>query len=184
MTSWRTRHSYLARKFGHFFLLLRTFRAERGLAIVGALSLAGLALMQFVRVERQNARIDEADTIEVQTRMPAQIAGIVHRACRDCHTEQTVWPWYSNGTPMLWLMVADVSAGREHMNFSKWGRYRVGEQIARLTAICEMVQKGKMPLWYYRPLHRSASLSGNDIAQLCAWTNSQSTQLLGVAHGK
>ena len=76
MTSWRTRHSYLARKFGHFFLLLRTFRAERGLAIVGALSLAGLALMQFVRVERQNARIDEADTIEVQTRMPAQIAGI------------------------------------------------------------------------------------------------------------
>jgi hypothetical protein len=82
---------------------------------------------------------------------------------------------------MLWLMVADVNAGREHMNSSKWGRYRVGEQIARLTAICEMVQKGKMPLWYYRPLHRSASLSGSDIAQLCAWTNCQSTQLLGVA---
>ena len=56
MTSWRTRHSYLARKFGHLFLLLRTFRAERGLAIVGALSLAGLALMQFVRLERQNRR--------------------------------------------------------------------------------------------------------------------------------
>jgi Haem-binding domain len=85
---------------------------------------------------------------------------------------------------MLWLMVADVNAGREHMNFSKWGRYRLGEQIARPTAICEMVQKGKMHLWYYRPLHRSASLSGNDIAQLCAWTNSQSTQLLGVANGK
>jgi hypothetical protein len=73
MTSWRTRHSYLARKFGHFFLLLRTFRAERGLAIVGALSLAGLALMQFVCVERQNrrSRYDRGTA-----RMPAQIAGI------------------------------------------------------------------------------------------------------------
>ena len=148
--------------------MVGTFRkAERGFAILGALSLAGLALMQFARIDRQDARIDESDTIEVQTRMPAQIAGIVHRACRDCHTEQTVWPWYSNGTPMLWLMVADVNAGREHMNFSKCGRYRVGEQIAMLTSICEMVQKGKMPLWYYRPHHRSASLSGNDIAQLC-----------------
>ena len=117
MTSWRTRHSYLARKFGHFFLLLRTFRAERALAIMGALALAGLAVMQFVRVECQNTTIDEAGTIEVQARMPAQIAGILHRDCRDFHTEQTVWPWYSNATPMIWLMVADVNAGREHMNF-------------------------------------------------------------------
>jgi hypothetical protein len=159
-------------------------RAGRGFAILGALSLAGLALIQVVRIDRQNTRIDETETIEVQTRMPAQIAGILHRACRDCHTEQTVWPWYSNVAPMHWLMVADVNAGREHMNLSKWGRYRVGEQIARLNGICEMVRKGKMPLWYYRPLHPSASLSANDVAQLCAWADSESTRLAGGADGK
>jgi hypothetical protein len=47
---------------------------------------------------------------------------------------------------MLWLMVADVNAGREHMNLSNWGRYRLGEQLARLSAISEMVRKDKMPL--------------------------------------
>jgi hypothetical protein len=143
----------------------------------GGLFLAGLAVMQFARVDRHDTRIDETETIEARTQMPTQIAGILHRACRDCHTEHTVWPWYSNVAPMLWLMVADVNAGREHMNLSKWGRYRLGEQLARLSAICEMVRKDKMPLWYYRPLHPSASLSGNDAAQLCAWADSQSTLL-------
>jgi hypothetical protein len=159
-------------------------KAERGFAILGGMSLAGLALMQFLRIDRQDTRIDETDKIEVETRIPAQIANILHRACRDCRTEQTVWPWYSNVAPMHWLMVADVNAGREHMNLSNWGRYRPGEQIARLTAICDMVRKGKMPLWYYRPLHPSASLSSNDVAQLCAWTDSQNTLLLGGAGGK
>jgi Haem-binding domain len=156
-------------------------KVERGLAVLGGLSLLGLAAMQFARVDRHDPRIDETETIEARTQMPAQIAAILHRGCRDCHTENTVWPWYSSVAPMLWLMVADVNAGREHMNFSKWGRYRLGEQLARLGTICEMVRKDKMPLWYYRPLHPSASLSGNDVAQLCAWTDSESALLAGGA---
>lgn len=159
-------------------------RTERGLAILGALSLTGLALIQFARIDRQNPRVNEAETIQVLTGMPPQIAGILYRACRDCHTEQTVWPWYSNFVPMHWLMVADVNAGREHVNFSRWGRYRIGEQIARLNGICEMVRSEKMPLWYYLPLHSSASLSAKDVAQLCAWTDSQSRLLVGDAGGK
>jgi hypothetical protein len=98
-------------------------------------------------------------------------------ACRDCHTEQTVWPWYSRVAPMHWLTTADVYAGREHMNLSRWGRYRTGEQIAKLNAICDMVRKGKMPLWYYRPLNPSTSLSRDDVAELCAWTDAQMLDL-------
>jgi hypothetical protein len=98
--------------------------------------------MQFARIDRQNVRIDETDTIEARMHMPTQNAGILHRACRDCHTEQTVWPWYSKVAPMHWLTTADVYAGREHMSLSKWGRHRAGEQIARLTAICDTVRKG------------------------------------------
>jgi hypothetical protein len=110
--------------------------------------------------------------------MPAQIAAILHRACRDCHTDHTDWRWYSSVAPMLWLMVADVNAGREHISLSKWGRYRLGEQLARLGTICKMVRKDKMPLWYYRSLHPSASLSGNDVVQLCGWADSESPLLV------
>jgi heme-binding protein len=159
-------------------------KAEHGFAILGLFALAGFGLMQFVRVDRQNARIDETDTIETRTQMPVKVAAILHRACRDCHTEQTVWPWYSNVAPMLWLMAADVNTGRERMNLSRWGRYRPGEQVARLNNICEMVRRHKMPLWYYRPLHPSASLSGDDVAQLCAWTDSLSAQLTGSPGGQ
>ena len=156
---------------------------ERGLAILGALSLAGLAAMQFARVDRRNFRVDETDTIEARMPVPAPVSAILHRACRDCHTDQTVWPWYSAVAPAHWLMTADVNTGREHMNLSRWGRYRLGEQVARLNGICDMVRSGKMPLWYYRPLHPSVSLSANDVAQLCAWTDSQSTQLVNGARG-
>lgn len=92
MTSWRTRHSYLARKFGHFFL--RTSRAERALAIVGALALDGLAVMQFVRVERQNTTIEEAHRgTDAYARpdcrhSPPRLPGLPYRADRLAMVQQ------------------------------------------------------------------------------------------------
>ena len=78
---------------------------------------------------------------------------------------------------MHWLTTADLYAGREHMNLSRCGRYRTREQIAKLNAICDMVRKGKMPLWYYRPLNPPTSLSRDDVAELCAWTDAQMLDL-------
>jgi len=130
--------------------------------------------MNVARVQRTNMPIEPAQTIEAQTKMPQNVAAIIHRACQDCHSEQTRWPWYTNVAPSLWLMSADVYGAREHMNLSTWGRYTREERTDRLIAVCEMVASNKMPLWYYKPMHYPAAwLSESDKRVICDWAKAE-----------
>jgi len=79
---------------------------------------------------------------------------LLARACFDCHSNQTVWPWYSAVAPVSWLLQNDVDDGRRHVNFSEWDRLQRG-----LRGVRNDVMGGKMPPWYYLPLHPRARLS-------------------------
>lgn len=76
------------------------------------------------------------------------------RACFDCHSNETVWPWYSNVAPLSWLVQRDVEVGRAVVNFSEWGRPQ--EEAAESA---QTVREGEMPPWWYLPLHPPARLS-------------------------
>ena len=83
-----------------------------------------------------------------------QTRDLVTRACYDCHSNQTTWPWYSNVAPLSWLIQRDVEEGRSRLNFSEWNQQRREvENVARL------VQGGTMPQWYYVFLHPTANLT-------------------------
>lgn len=83
-----------------------------------------------------------------------QTRDLFHRACFDCHSNETVWPWYSNVAPVSWLVQHDVDGGRRHLNFTGWDRpQRNSDHIA------EQVNGGDMPPWYYLPMHPPARLS-------------------------
>lgn len=77
------------------------------------------------------------------------------KACADCHSNETTWPWYSHVAPVSWLVQRDVEEGREHFNVSVWGvqKKNEGDEAA------EVVQKGEMPLWFYSIPHPEAKLS-------------------------
>jgi Haem-binding domain len=76
------------------------------------------------------------------------------RACFDCHSNETVWPWYSLVAPVSWLNQRDVDKGRRKLNFSEWDRpWKEGHESAKT------VRKGKMPPWFYIALHPDAQLS-------------------------
>ena len=84
------------------------------------------------------------------------------RACFDCHSNETVWPWYSNIAPVSWLMQNDVIEGRRVLNFSDWNttrRVRGGE-------IIEVSAEGEMPPASYMPLHPKAQLNSNERTDL------------------
>lgn len=66
------------------------------------------------------------------------------QACFDCHSNQTVWPWYSNIAPLSWLIERDVKEGRRELNFSEWNRTQDEAHESAGT-----VRKGSMPPWYY-----------------------------------
>jgi hypothetical protein len=92
-------------------------------------------------------------TAEPQWDSP-QTRDLVTRACYDCHSNQTTWPWYSNIAPVSWLIQHDVEEGRSRLNFTEWNRpQRETEDAAR------QVQRGAMPQSYYVMLHPAANLS-------------------------
>ena len=83
---------------------------------------------------------------------------LAQRACFDCHSNETIWPWYSNVAPVSWLVYFDVVEGRQRMNFSEWnngGSQGIGE-------ISEILQEGEMPPAQYLLMHPNAILSATE----------------------
>lgn len=142
---------------------------------------AAMAVMNLARIERRNTPVDGAETIEANTRMPQNVAAIFQRACSDCHTERTNWPWYSKVAPFQWMIAADVYGGRAHLNLSRWSRYREDERTERLMGICEMVADDRMPLWHYKLAHRAARLTERDKKTVCDWVKSAVVEVNATA---
>ena len=84
-----------------------------------------------------------------------QTRELAKRACFDCHSNETVWPWYSNVAPVSWLVYRDVEEGRRRLNFSTWNSSRHEET----GEIIEVVQSGRMPMPIYLIQHPEAKLT-------------------------
>lgn len=116
---------------------------------------------------------------------PPEVAHIFERACQNCHSERTEWPWYSYVAPMSWMIEKDVNTGRSHMNLSHWQDYTVEEQIDLLTRLAVQVRNRKMPLPKYLKIHPEARLSDDDLQQLDSWAHRERKRLRsGEAKGK
>lgn len=100
---------------------------------------------------------------------PPEVEAVLRRACFDCHSHETVWPWYSRVAPVSWLVAWDVAEAREHFNMSTLQDLSP-ETYAKVVAIAiEEVEQGAMPLWYYRLAHPEARLSEQDKATIRTW---------------
>jgi len=113
------------------------------------------------------ARTNPATTAELAA--DESVKGILTKACYDCHSNETRWPWYSYVAPASWLVASDVNEGREHLNFSEWRNYRAEDQTEKRNEIREEVEKGAMPMRIYLLMHRDAKLRDSDVAQLEQW---------------
>lgn len=122
-----------------------------------------LLVLQLVPVDRTNP------PVESEVTAPLEARAVLRRACYDCHSHETVWPWYSRVAPVSWLVANDVAEARGEMNFSTWGRLPAEERAERIGEIWEEVEEGEMPLWYYLPLHPEARLSAADRDALRRW---------------
>lgn len=100
---------------------------------------------------------------------PDETEQILTRACYDCHSNKTKWPWYSRVAPVSWWVTDHVNEGREHLNFSNWGLSNAEDQAEYAEEIIEEIEEGKMPMPSYVVGHPEAELSETDIATLRAW---------------
>lgn len=129
-----------------------------------------VAVAQFVRPARTNPVSNPQEHIQAVLPVHPEVAAAFSRACNDCHSNTTAWPWYSNVAPASWLVANDVNEGREEMNFSAWGTYKAEKQQKLLGKICEEVREGEMPGAAYTLIHRDSKLSNADRQAVCSWT--------------
>jgi mono/diheme cytochrome c family protein len=114
---------------------------RKWIAVSGLVVLAAMVAIQLVPYGRDHA--NPPITGEPQWDTPRTRALAV-RACFDCHSNETVWPWYSHVAPVSWLVQRDVEEGRRALNYSEWNR---GQREAHESA--RSVRTGEMPPWYY-----------------------------------
>ena len=125
---------------------------------------------QFVRPERTNPGSSPNDQIQAVLPVHEEVAAVLSRSCNDCHSNNTVWPWYSNVAPASWLIASDVQEGRQEMNFSSWSKYQGEKQQELLGEICKQVSSGEMPGTAYSLMHPEARLTDSERSTICAWT--------------
>jgi len=124
-----------------------------------ALVAVGL-LVQLVPYGRNHT--NPADNREPEWDQP-RTRELFFRVCKNCHSNQTDWPWYSSVAPVSWLVQHDVEEGRSHFNVSEWGRKKNhGDEAAH------ELRSGEMPPWFYLPAHPEARLSDAERAELVA----------------
>src|SRR5262245_12338975 len=96
--------------------------------------IAVFAAAQLIRPERTNPQVDPSRAIRAQMKTAGGLADVLDRACSDCHSNDTVWPWYTHIAPASWLMAYGVTSGRKAVNFSDWASYRPELQRTLLSA--------------------------------------------------
>lgn len=131
-------------------------------ALLGVFVLVGVGI-QLVPVDRSNPPV----TMEVPA--PDHVREILRTSCYDCHSNETVWPWYSYVAPISWQVAEDVEHGRREMNFSEWDKYDAGERAHLIGECVEEVEEGEMPLKIYLRAHPEAELSAEQIEALRTW---------------
>jgi cytochrome c5 len=127
-----------------------------------------LILAQFIQPERTNPSSHPAASFVAVAKPSAEAAAVVGRACRDCHSNETVWPWYSRIAPASWLIARDVKEGRAKLNFSQWNIYSPEMMRIKMGEVCEEVRKGGMPPRYYVPMHPETRVTPQEVNAICA----------------
>ena len=129
---------------------------KRILKWAGIAFLVILIGIQLIPLNRTNPPI----TREVKWNSP-ETQALAQRACSDCHSNQTIWPWDSYLAPASFLIANHVNDGRRHLNFSEWDKPNSDfEEVSRT------IRNGQMPMWDYVLMHPSAKLTPAETQQL------------------
>ncbi len=152
--------SSAARKAG-----IRRWGSRIGLAI-----LVLLLASQLIPISHANPSVDPSHALYATQNVPPPVKTVFERSCKNCHSNETSWPWYSYVAPASWVVAHDVHQARKAMNFSEWGTYTAKRREEKLEEVCEQLTNGDMPDFKYVLVHRSARITAEERGAICQWT--------------
>lgn len=134
-------------------------------------------IIQFIRPERNIH--PEPQTAGIMNMYPAseQVKGILKKACYDCHSNNTRYPWYNNIQPVAWWLNSHVRDGKGHLNYDEFLNYPPSTQLKKLKGTAKLVKGGQMPLSSYLWIHKDAKLTDQEKSAIVSWADSTAQKI-------
>lgn len=127
-------------------------------------------LIQFIRPAKNKNSSPSNTGIDNLYSIPNAVQTLLKAACYDCHSNNTVYPWYAEIQPMGWSMNKHIIHGKKELNFDEFGTYSKMKRRSKLKSMASQITDGKMPLPSYQWLHPDANLSSAEKEMLLEWT--------------
>ena len=136
-----------------------------------------LFLIQFIRIDQTNLKVDEGKDFSSDRLVPEDIRIIVKRSCYDCHSNETTYPWYANVAPISWWIKGHVNDARKLINFSEWENYSNEEKARKLMNSVAYIKPDQMPLSSHVSQHPEAKLTTKNKKVLMDWMKEEAEKL-------
>lgn len=137
---------------------------------IGVALLILLVVIQFVRPEKNKSGENSKD-ISTIFPVPENVSSILQRSCADCHSNQTVYPWYSEIQPVAWWLNDHIGEGKRELNLNAFANYPAAVQKKKMEECMEQIKDDEMPLSSYTFIHTDAVLSDQDKQTINDWCN-------------
>lgn len=134
--------------------------------------LAAFIVIQFIHPKKNTAEGPQPNYIGNAYTVPEDVKSILAKACNDCHSNNTVYPWYAKIQPVDWWMTKHVNDGKKHINYDEYTNKSLRYQYHKMEETIEMIKEGEMPLESYTWVHTDAKLTDEEKAKLTGWAES------------
>ncbi len=131
-----------------------------------------LIIIQFFHPKKNIATIKSPTDIASLYQVPQNVGTILNKACYDCHSNNTRYPWYANIQPIAWWLDDHIQEGKHELNFNGFAAYPLRKQYHKLEEVSEELEEGHMPLSSYTFIHSDARLTNQEKSTLNSWVNS------------
>lgn len=144
---------------------------------VGIGLLVLLVVLQFFQPNKnQGDKLGPNDIYQVAM-TPTLVQTALETSCYDCHSNNTVYPWYTKVQPIGLWMQHHVDEGKEELNFSEFKSYKPKRQAHKMDEIVEMLEKDEMPLASYTLIHKNAVLTEEQKVQMIEWAKASAKEI-------
>ena len=128
-----------------------------------------LVVIQFIKPEKNISNKAQPNNISSVYTVPEDIKTILEKSCNDCHSNNTVYPWYASIQPVAWWLNDHIEEGKRELNFDEFATYRIARQYKKLEEVQKQVKEGEMPLTSYTFVHTNSKLSEQQKQALINW---------------
>lgn len=134
--------------------------------------LVALIIIQFIHPKKNKAEGSQPNYIGNNFTVPTDVKTILNKACNDCHSNNSNYPWYANLQPVHWWMEKHIKDGKKHLNYDEYTNRPLRYQYHKMEETIEMIKEGEMPLNSYTWTHKDAKLSEEEKTKLISWAES------------